>query len=308
MDQTTNYRDEKTDIDEAAGRPGPHPVEGVTVWNPAQYERAAGFVAGELGADLIDWVGDAAFAGRSVLDLGCGDGDLSRRLLDRGAGVFGVDSSAEMIAAARARGIQAIILDARDVGELADREVARGDSGERDARKDAKGFAAFDTVFTNATLHWIAEKDRVVAGVRRVLKPGGVFAGEFGGGANVGMIQEAVREANREVFGDASGASVAPVRFPWFFITDSELRGILEAHGFRVDRLLMFERRPVLPQGVVGWLETFGSAFFSDGQRSPAEKRKVWELAQAKLKARLFYDGVWHADYVRLRFCAVLAG
>ena len=259
---------------------------GVTVWNPAKYERAAGFVAGELGTDLVDWVGPGKFAARRVLDLGCGDGDLSRRLIAKGAKLFGIDSSPEMVAAARERGVQAQVYDARDVGDIA--------AGAFPTEK-----ADFDMVFTNATLHWVAEKDRVVAGVRRVLKPGGVFAGEFGGAGCVAMIQDAVREASQDIF-EADGQYASEPRFPWHFITDAEFRALLEANGFRVQRILMFDRRPVLPEGIVGWLETFGSTIVAD--RSPAERSRLWEAAQAKLESSLYYDGAWHADYVRLRF------
>jgi SAM-dependent methyltransferase len=43
--------------------------------------------------------------GRSVLDLGCGVGDLAAELAARGARVIGVDAHDELLAAARARGL-----------------------------------------------------------------------------------------------------------------------------------------------------------------------------------------------------------
>lgn len=261
----------------------PQHSRSTTQWNPDKYERAAGFVAGELGADLLDWVDQSTpLAGLRVLDLGCGDGDLSQRLVERKAMVAGVDSSPEMIAAAKARGIDAHVRDARDVDELA----ANANQG------------AFDLVFTNATLHWISAKDQVVASVRRILKPGGVFAGEFGGAGCVQYVQDAIRAAYSEL-----GHAGEP-GFPWYFIDDTEFRAILEANGFRVRRILMFEKRPVLPEGIVGWLETFGSTIAAN--LSAPEKQELWRLAQAKLESRLYYDGDWHADYVRLRFEAVL--
>lgn len=43
----------------------------------------------------------------------------------------------------------------------------------------------FDKVFSNAVLHW-CKQDPVgaVRGVNKVLKPGGIFAAEFGGWGN----------------------------------------------------------------------------------------------------------------------------
>jgi SAM-dependent methyltransferase len=45
--------------------------------------------------------------------------------------------------------------------------------------------AEFDAAFSNAALHWMKDPDRVIAGVRRALKPGGRFVGECGGLGNV---------------------------------------------------------------------------------------------------------------------------
>jgi len=42
-------------------------------------------------------------AGMSVLDVGCGDGDLALQLWERGAQVTGIDASQEMIDAAHVR-------------------------------------------------------------------------------------------------------------------------------------------------------------------------------------------------------------
>src|SRR5262249_6978810 len=80
-------------------------------------------------------------AGERILDLGCGDGALTKRLADLGADVIGVDASPEMVAAA-----QALSLDAR---------VMSGEALTFDGE--------FDAVFSNAALHWMLRPALVIA-------------------------------------------------------------------------------------------------------------------------------------------------
>lgn len=252
-------------------------------WNPAKYRSAAGFVADQLGADVLAFLEQhTALQNRDVLDLGCGDGVLTLRLAERGARVTGIDSSAEMIAAAQERGGHGELFSAAVLNATAVQHVA-------------EFTGAFDVVFTNATLHWIADKGAVLTGAQRALRNGGVFTGEFGGGANVRIIRAAVTEAC------AFGGYAAPV-FPWFFPERAEFASLLGAAGFRDVEVYELERRPILPEGLNGWLETFGSSIVPEIQDEA--RRELWNVAQELARAELFYDDAWHADYVRLRFAA----
>ncbi len=73
-------------------------------WNPETYSRNAAFVP-QLGSGALEWL--APQNGERILDLGCGDGQLTERISASGANVTGIDASSNMIAAARARGIAA---------------------------------------------------------------------------------------------------------------------------------------------------------------------------------------------------------
>ena len=73
-------------------------------WNPETYEQNAAFVPG-LGAGVLEWL--AAQPGERILDLGCGDGQLTERIAASGASVTAIDASPQMVAAARARGVPA---------------------------------------------------------------------------------------------------------------------------------------------------------------------------------------------------------
>ncbi len=87
------------------------------MWDPGQYRRFADERARPF-FDLVARIGTDA--PRSVVDLGCGPGDLTVDLARRwpGAAILGIDSSAEMIAAARRGekrpGVSFTVADLRD--------------------------------------------------------------------------------------------------------------------------------------------------------------------------------------------------
>src|SRR3954470_24134758 len=107
-------------------------------WDPLAYERNGAFVHG-LAGGVLEWLDP--HPGEYVLDLGCGDGQLTQRIAGSGAHVLGVDASAEMVAAARERGIEA--------------EHA---NAERLPFRDG----IFDAVFSNAVLHWVRDQDAMM--------------------------------------------------------------------------------------------------------------------------------------------------
>jgi trans-aconitate methyltransferase len=241
-------------------------------WDPGRYERHARFVS-ELGAPVVELL--APRAGERILDLGCGDGVLTSKLAAAGARVLGLDTSEAFVAAARKLGLD-----------------ARVQSGE-----DLRFTAEFDAVFSNAALHWMKRADAVVDGVWRALVPGGRFVGEFGGARCVQTIRSALVEAldRRGVDGEAA--------VPWYFPDVPEYRGRLEARGFQVSSILLIDRPTPLPGDIVGWLETFAENF--TGKLPMAERPAYLEEVRQVLEPKLRRpDGVWVADYTRLRFVA----
>lgn len=249
-------------------------------WNAGTYVRNAAFVA-ELGVPALDLL--APQPGERILDLGCGDGALTQTLAARGAAVVGVDASADMVAAARARGLDARQLDGHALG------------------LEALGGRPFDAVFSNAALHWMMDANAVIAGVARVLRPGGRFVGEFGGAGNVARIGRALVSAL-----ERRGIDAAAV-WPWYFPDAEEYCARLTAGGFTVITAQLIERPTPLPTGMAGWLATFAGPFLrhlpeEEGQRYLSE---VVESLEGALRDG---GGQWWADYVRLRFSAINAG
>ena len=81
-------------------------------WDAGDYARVGSFVAelGQAAHDLLD-----PQPGERILDVGCGEGAMTRKIMDRGATVLGVDNSSEMVAAAREKGVDALLLAAEDM-------------------------------------------------------------------------------------------------------------------------------------------------------------------------------------------------
>ena len=254
--------------DEAPARAGPGQS-----WQAAGYARNARFVA-DLGSPVVALL--APEPGERILDLGCGDGALTAKLVAAGCEVVGIDSSPDMIAAARVLG-----LDAR----LADGEAF--DLGQR-----------FDAVFSNAAMHWMRRPERVVASVRRHLQPGGRFVAEFGGFGNIAAIRAALYAVMARHGFDPAALD------PWYFPDTDAYSAVLTAAGFTLQEIQLIPRPTPLPTGLAGWLDTFAVAFLHavpEAQRT-ALRDEVCDLLAPMLRMA---SGTWVADYVRLRFAAV---
>ena len=229
----------------------------------------------ELGAPVRELL--VPSAGERILDLGCGDGVLTEKIVAAGASVVAVDAAPDMVAAARARGIDARIM--------------RGQNLTFDHE--------FDAVFSNAALHWMRPPDAVLAGIRRALKPRGRFVGEMGGHNNTAAIIVALRAVLGRRGLDAHRLS------PWYFPSAAAYRKKLKDAGFSVEEIRIVPRPTALPTSIEPWLDTFAQSFFGalpEPDRSSARA----EVADLLRPVLMDETGTWVADYVRLRFRATL--
>lgn len=243
-------------------------------WDPQAYGREGAFVH-QLASGVVDWL--APQPGEQILDLGCGDGQLTSRLAATGAVVAGMDASPAMVEAARAHGIAA--------------DCAQ-------AEKLPYQNEAFHAVFSNAALHWVRGQDAMMAEVCRVLRTGGRFVAEMGGHGNIAAIRVAliavlVRHGHPNA---EDGVNYYP--------TADAYRRRLERRGFSLERIEFIPRpTPLGEGGMAGWLRTFRRGVLDS---LPANLRDtVVEETCALLEPALRdEDGNWVADYVRLRFIA----
>jgi trans-aconitate methyltransferase len=241
-------------------------------WDADHYTRSASFVA-EMGEPVVELLDPRP--GERILDLGCGDGRLTERLVSAGATVVAVDASPAMVGAAARRGLDA-----------------------RVASADALPFdAEFDAVFSNAVLHWVLEPRKAIEGIYRALKPAGRFVAEFGGAGNVAHVCEALSA----VLGSRGHDFIA--LSPWYFPAPGEYSQIMQAAGFAVETIGLHDKRTRLPGDITDWLKLFASSMLD--ALAPAERAIALEELRAMLRPKFCDEhGVWTADYVRLRLRA----
>jgi SAM-dependent methyltransferase len=167
-------------------------------------------------------------AGRAILDVGCGDGTLTLKIIERGRDVIGIDKP-EMVEAARARGLDARLMD---------------------AALELKFGEAFDAAFSNATLHWVLDKER---GARAIFRAQARRPLRRRDGRR-GQSRDAARGARRR----AGRARLWPAdRGRNWYPTPRNSSAVYELAGFKRDRRRLIERPTPLEHGVAAWVTTF---------------------------------------------------
>jgi SAM-dependent methyltransferase len=249
-------------------------VSTAQTWNSKGYDTHARFVT-DLGLPVLQLL--APQPGEDILDLGCGDGVLTRKIADLGCRVMGLDSSADFVVSARKLGLEVVESSAYDM-----------DFGSR-----------FDAVFSNAALHWMKDADRVIGNVARALRPKGRFVAEMGGHRCVQTLLDALTEELDRRGHDGHAA------IPWYFPTPEDYGARLVAAGFEVQYMALIPRPTPLPGDAMGWLVTFCGSFTA--VLPEAEREDYLECVRRRIKPILCdANGNWTADYVRLRFEAHL--
>ncbi len=233
-------------------------------WNAGDYARVGAFVA-ELGGAALDLLDPKA--GERILDVGCGEGSLTKKIAERGSVVLGIDNSPEMIAAARANGVDAVLL----------------------AAEDMQFFSEFDAAFSNATLHWVLEKEQAARAIFRALKPGARFAGELGGEGNIARLREAL-DTELVIRG-----YVPPRESANWYPSPDEFAAVYDAAGFDHIDARLIERPTPLDHGIHEWVTTFRRGWLERAGVPEAELPAIGAAVADRFGSNV-------ADYVRLRF------
>lgn len=245
-------------------------------WNPELYEARHAFVW-QLGEGVIDLL--APKPGEKILDLGCGTGQLTHKISERGAEVTGLDASPEMIGQARQNypHLRFVLEDAAHM----------------------RFESEFDAIFSNAALHWMLDVIGVASGAARALRPGGRFVAELGGKGNIALIEHAITTVAESYHGEGIPKKRT------FYPSVAEYAGVLESCGLEARMAQVFDRPTPLDgaQGMENWIRQFKWYYYDSLPDKQAEDalRETVDL----LRPSLFRDGQWYADYRRLRIVAV---
>ena len=182
-------------------------------WDPDRY-LAFSDERGRPFADLVARIG--AEDPHTVVDLGCGTGNLTALLAQRwpGARVLGVDSSAEMVRAAPSdAGVEFRVGDIRDWPDPED---------------PISG--AVDVLVSNAALQWVPEHLDLLPGLVRAVAAGGWFALQV-----PGNFEEPSHTIRRELAAESAYAEhTAGVAVPEAHDAETYLR-VLRDLGCAVD-------------------------------------------------------------------------
>ncbi len=247
-------------------------------WNPNLYVEKHDYVF-KYGEEIITLL--APENNESILDIGCGTGDLTKKISDSCKKVIGLDNSVEMIRAAIEKypEITFIVADAKEF------------------QIDRK----FDAVFSNAALHWMPQAEKVIQNINKHLRIGGRFVAELGGKKCVNRIITALTDMM-----DLKKIDYPDIPETIYYPSIGEYSGLLESNGFELIYAVLFDRPTELKDGIKGlhyFIEMFFNWLFVNV--TATDKSDIIETACDRLKPELFNGKSWVADYRRLRITAI---
>lgn len=256
-------------------------------WDGQDYEQRSSHQR-EWGSNLIE---ELALRGdERILDLGCGDGSLTRQLAERvpRGSVLGIDAAPEMLEAARGKCGANMAVERLDITDLAFE-------------------AEFDVVFSNATLHWIHDHAALLQRIHRALRPGGILRAQFGADGNCETLNACLR---RQMAAPAFAEALADFRWPWYFPSLAEYEGLLGASPFGEWRAWTENRDRAFPTAgaIVGWIDNPSLIPFM--QALPGDLRKPFRdgVVEAMLALTCKPDGTYFEQFRRMNVWTRKAG
>lgn len=238
----------------------------------------------EWGNDLISQL--SLSGNETILDLGCGDGILTKRLsllVPRG-NVLGIDASANMVETAKTLCENNL-------------EFARMDMNEMNFEH------AFDLIFSNAALHWVKDHKQLLKNSYKALKACGKILWDFGGFGNcanfIDVIQKKISEHSYAQYFKA-------YEWPWFMPSKKQYMDFISAIGF--SSYIIKERNKDRyfsnASEMIRWIDQPCLVPFL--KQIPQELKETFrqEVIKEMLKRTQQPDGTYFESFRRIRICA----
>ncbi|TGO25939.1 hypothetical protein BPAE_0069g00110 [Botrytis paeoniae] len=280
-------------------------------WSASAYQNSASFVP-KLAGKVLGWLD--VQSDDVVLDIGCGDGIIPVQIahkLSKGSGsIHGIDSSEDMIAAAK----KAAIAAGEEIPGICTFQVFDASSPQDLSTLPSQ---TYTKIFSNAALHWILRPEPIrkqfFTEVKRLLKPNGVFVFEMGGMGNVAEMRTALLSVvGRRCEGGLKRAREAD---PWFFPDEVWMRSVLASASssssdvnkdgdgeWNIEKLEReYRATPTDKGGIEGWVKLMGKQFFDvlrEGEERREAEKEVCEVLESVCRSP--GGGDW-IGYVRLR-------
>jgi trans-aconitate 2-methyltransferase len=194
----------------------------VADWSGRDYTRVSGLQRSVAAESLAELVVDGD---ERVLDIGCGDGFLTREIAHRlpHGYIVGVDASPRMVTTAGRSGPPAPAGPAFVCA---------------DARRLPFG-RSFDMVVSFNALHWVPQLGDAFAGIAEALRPGGrALIQMVCGGARPSLESTAMQVTRRHRWTPHFAGFSAPFVHP----DPTEFGALAERSGLRVDSLMVRDR------------------------------------------------------------------
>ena len=156
-----------------------------------------------------------------------------------------------------------------------------------------------NAIFSNAVFHWIDKENqqKLLNNISSNLKIGGQLVCEFGGKG----CAETIHKELEKIFASKG----LKYKRTFYFPTIGEYAPLIEKAGMEIRFATLFERPTKLKgeKGLADWINMFDTAPFEGIDEDL--KNEIINKAVENLRSKLYINGQWYADYMRIRFKAI---
>ena len=222
-----------------------------------------------------------------VLDLGCGDGLLTRMIKDmvKDGSVLGIDASEGMVSKAREYRVEGLKFRQLDINDMDFKDM-------------------FTVIISNATLHWVKDHKKLLLNCHKALRKRGTLRFNFAGGGNCPTLIDVVK---KKIQKKEYSSYFNNFEWPWYMpdlqeyqkVVDTGLFSEIKIWGEEADRYFKDEEE------MIKWIEQPSLVPFLKNITDKTLKRKfAEEVEEEMLKRTKLEDGRCFEPFRRINVYA----